>query len=169
MSNEKDYLYSPWRLSYVTSLKEPGCVLCRHQVPTKDKEHLIVYRGKHCYVMQNLYPYNNGHIMVVPYLHESSLSSLPEEVLHDLMDTLVIAEKVLKRVYSCEGINVGLNLGEAAGAGISEHLHFHMVPRWKGDSNFMSVINGERVIPESFESSYTRLSEGFANLLVNKE
>lgn len=169
MTNDKDYLYSPWRLSYVSAVKEPGCVLCRHQETDKDMEHLIVHRANYCYVMQNLYPYNNGHIMVVPYLHRSSLSELPAEVLHEIMEVLELGERVLKAVYHCEGINVGLNLGAAAGAGISEHLHFHMVPRWKGDSNFMSVINGERVIPEAFESSYARLREGFANLRTDKE
>jgi ATP adenylyltransferase len=159
--NKRDYLYSPWRLSYVAGEKEEGCVLCRHLDPGKDQQHLIVKRFEHCYVMLNLYPYNNGHIMVVPYAHKSSLVDLEPVVRSELIEVMSIAEKILRELYSCDGINIGLNLGKAAGAGIDEHLHFHLVPRWAGDSNFLSVIAGERVIPESFESALQRLAEAF--------
>lgn len=169
MNEEREYLYSPWRLDYVSTAKEPGCILCRHKDRSKDKEHLILHRAPHCFVMQNLYPYNNGHLMVVPYDHCDRLSLLTAEQRADLMETVALCERVLKEVYSCDGINVGLNLGEAAGAGIAEHLHIHLVPRWKGDSNFMSVVSGLRVIPESFASSYERLQAGFAKALPNKD
>lgn len=169
MNEERDYLYSPWRLDYVSSAKAPGCILCRHQDSGKDKEHLIVHRSQFCYVMQNLYPYNNGHIMVVPFEHCSQLSLLSADQRADLMETVALSESCLKEVYNCDGINVGINLGEAAGAGIAEHLHIHLVPRWKGDSNFMSVVSGLRVIPEAFESSYARLVTGYLKLLQNKD
>lgn len=164
----KDYLYAPWRLSYVAGIKEPGCVLCRHKDATKDEEHLILARFEHCYIMLNLYPYNNGHIMVVPYEHQSSLAALSSAVRSEIMEVLAIGERVLRELYNCEGINIGLNLGKAAGAGIDEHLHFHLVPRWSGDSNFLSVVGGERVIPEAFESAYKRLREGFSKFVQNK-
>lgn len=169
MNEERDYLYAPWRLDYVGAVKDPGCILCRHKDQSKDKEHLIVHRTEYCFVMQNLYPYNNGHIMVVPYAHLDRLNLLSKAERADLMETVALAETVLKSVYNCDGINIGLNLGEAAGAGIAQHLHIHLVPRWKGDSNFMSVISGLRVIPEAFSSSYERLLEGFAKALPNKE
>lgn len=159
--NEKDYLYAPWRLAYVASEKEPGCVLCRYKDPSRDEQHLIIKRYEHCYIMLNLYPYNNGHIMVVPYRHASSLGILKTPERTELMEVLSLAEEVLRETYKCEGVNIGLNLGKAAGAGIDEHLHFHLVPRWMGDSNFLSVISGERVIPESFESAYSKLKEAF--------
>ena len=169
MNEERDYLYSPWRLDYVSGVKPQGCILCRHLDPTKDLQHMIVYRAQHCYVMQNLYPYNNGHIMVVPYEHCSQLGLLSAETRAELMETVALSEGILRSVYSCDGINVGINLGAAAGAGIAEHLHIHLVPRWIGDSNFMSVVSGLRVIPESFESSYERLAAGYAKLLPSKE
>jgi ATP adenylyltransferase len=156
------YLYSPWRLDYIEGEKAGDCILCRYQDEGHDAENLIVHRGAHSYVMLNRYPYNNGHIMLVPYLHAGSLNELPPEVLQDLTALTQICERVLKAAYNCDGINIGINLGRAAGAGIAEHLHIHMVPRWSGDCNFMSVIGGKRVIPEAFEKSWQRLREEFA-------
>ena len=166
---ERDYLYSPWRLEYVAGNKEPGCVLCRHKDESKDEAHLIIARFKHCYVMLNLYPYNNGHIMVVPYAHHSSLPALDEPTRAELMEVISLSESVLRQLYRCDGLNIGLNLGKAAGAGIDEHLHFHLVPRWQGDANFLSVVSGERVIPESLEAAYSRLREAFLNYKLYKD
>jgi len=166
---ERDYLYSPWRLQYVAGAKEPGCVLCRHKDSTKDEAHLIIARYKLCYVMLNLYPYNNGHIMVVPYEHRSSLLDLDAATRAELMEVISHSEGILRELYRCDGLNIGLNLGKAAGAGIDEHLHFHLVPRWQGDANFLSVVSGERVIPESIEAAYSRLREAFSNCRLYKD
>lgn len=155
------YLYSPWRLDYIEGEKPEDCILCRFRDTERDQENLIVYRGGCCYVMLNRYPYNNGHIMLVPFLHAKNLSDLPPEVMHELGQLLQISEQVLREAYHCDGINIGINLGQAAGAGIDEHLHIHLVPRWNGDCNFMSVVGGKRVIPEAFELSFARLRREF--------
>jgi ATP adenylyltransferase len=128
-----------------------------------DKKNLILYRSKHNFVIMNIYPYNNGHIMIVPYKHVATMQDLNDDELFDMIKTLRLSEKVIKKVYNPDGINVGMNLGKAAGAGIDEHLHIHVVPRWNGDVNFMTVIGGYRVIPESFETTYFKLKEAFDN------
>jgi ATP adenylyltransferase len=155
----KQYLYSPWRIDYILGEKATDCVMCRANSLGDDEANLILDRGKLCYVMLNRYPYNNGHLMIVPYAHKSTLNELERDTWHEVADTVRICEQALERVYHPDGINIGMNLGNAAGAGIAEHLHVHMVPRWNGDSNFMSVVCGERVIPEAFESSYSKLKE----------
>ena len=161
---EKKYLYSPWRLDYILSAKSNECIFCFKPKAGDDAKHLIVHRSRHCYVIMNLFPYNNGHIMVVPYKHVSSLSAIGKAAYNDLFATVRLAEKVLNEVYKCEGMNIGLNLGKAAGAGVDEHLHVHLVPRWTGDSNFMSVIGGERVIPEAFDTAYKKLRAAFKKI-----
>lgn len=166
MSNQEPrYLYSPWRLDYILGEKPGDCIMCRHNLLGKDEENLIVHRAKHCYVMLNRYPYNNGHVMVVPFEHKCCLQDLSEEAWLEISSLIRSTEGILKKVYCCDGLNVGLNLGSASGAGIAEHLHVHIVPRWNGDSNFMSVVSGERVIPESFESAFARLQPEFAKLM----
>jgi ATP adenylyltransferase len=158
-----DILYSPWRLNYILSKKDNKCIFCQKPSAEDDEKHLILHRSKLSFVIMNLYPYNNGHIMVFPAAHKAKLSQLSKEELHDLFDTVQLAETVLQKVYHPDGINVGMNLGKAAGAGIDEHLHAHLVPRWAGDNNFMTVVNGTRVIPESFERAYHKLKEQFDN------
>ncbi|MCK9308729.1 MAG: HIT domain-containing protein [Candidatus Cloacimonetes bacterium] len=171
MSKPEDprYLYSPWRMDYILGEKAEDCVMCRYQQLGNDEENLILYRAKHCYVMMNRYPYNNGHLMIVPYIHKSCLSDLDSETWLEMCETIRTTERILMASYHCDGINIGLNLGCAAGAGIAEHLHVHLVPRWLGDSNFMTVVCGERVIPEYFETAYARLKQEFAKLPNNKE
>jgi ATP adenylyltransferase len=159
------YLYSPWRLDYILGEKAGDCIMCRYQNLGSDEENLIVHRAKHCYVMLNRYPYNNGHVMVVPYAHKCCLEDLDDAVWQEVSQIIKETERILREVYACDGMNIGLNLGSAAGAGIAQHLHVHLVPRWSGDSNFMSVVSGERVIPESFESAFARLKPQFAKLL----
>ncbi len=155
------YLYSPWRIDYILSEKEKGCIFCLKPNQDDDAKNGILFRGKLCFVILNLYPYNNGHIMVVPYKHVSSLYELSPEEINDLFSTVRIAEKVLRNCYRCEGMNIGINEGNAAGAGIAEHIHVHLVPRWVGDVNFMTVVGGKRVIPEAFEVTYRKLKEQF--------
>jgi len=166
---ERKYLYSPWRLDYILGEKPEDCVLCRYQDLGSDRENLIIYRSQHSYVMLNRYPYNNGHVMIVPYQHQSSLQELDGATWEDMCSLIRSTEVVLQNVYHCEGINIGLNLGCAAGAGIAEHLHVHLVPRWKGDSNFMSVVSGERVIPEAFENAWEKLRAEYAKLMRDSE
>jgi len=122
----------------------------------------ILERGKSCFVVLNAFPYNSGHLMVVPYVHEASLMALPEETAAELMVLARRSEKILRRVYQPKGLNLGLNLGEAAGAGVADHLHLHAVPRWIGDTNFMSVLAETRVLPEMLDESYKRLREALA-------
>jgi ATP adenylyltransferase len=157
----KKYLYSPWRLDYILSGKCDGCLFCCKPGAEEDRKNLIVYRSRHCYVIINLFPYNNGHIMVVPLKHAPNLSELPKAVLNDLFATVQLAESVLYDVYKCEGMNIGMNIGKAGGAGVDGHLHVHLVPRWNGDCNFMTTIGGERVIPESFDSAWKKLKSAF--------
>ncbi len=155
------YLYSPWRIDYILSEKEDGCIFCLKPEANKDQDNGIVFRSSHCFVIQNLYPYNNGHIMVVPYRHVSSLFELNADELQDLFATVRLSEKALKDCYQCEGLNIGINEGKAAGAGIAEHIHVHLVPRWIGDVNFMTVVGGKRVIPEAFDVTFIKLKEQF--------
>jgi len=163
----KDILYSPWRLKYILSNKDKKCILCLNP-SEKDDDHLILFRSKYSFVMMNLYPYNNGHLMVVPNNHIPFLNKLSKEELNDLFETVQLCEKVLQKKYNPDGFNIGLNLGKSAGAGIDEHLHVHIVPRWAGDVNFMTSIGGTRVIPENFETAFKQLKEQFDNERAQK-
>ncbi len=154
-------LYSPWRLRYVLSKKSEECIFCIKPKAENDEKHLILHRSKHSFVIMNTFPYNNGHLMVVPNRHLAVLSALNKQELSDLFELVQLTEKILNIVYSPDGINIGINLGRAAGAGIDQHLHVHLVPRWNGDVNFLSSLSGTRVIPESFERAYRRLKEEF--------
>jgi len=159
-----DRLWSPWRLEYVTSTKpDTGCVFCDAPRPPHP-DSLIVYEHKTCYVILNLYPYNNGHLMVVPYRHTPSLASLTTDERHEMADLQALSEKALVEAYSPHGINVGINLGKPAGAGVLEHVHVHLVPRWNGDTNFMTVVGATRVLPEDLQQSAARLKPIFAKL-----
>jgi len=156
-------LWAPWRMPYIMSNKESqtGCLLCNKPKQKKDKANLILHRGKEGFVMMNLYPYNNGHLMVCPYQHTASLSGLSQSALWGLIDLVQKSEMILQQSSKPDGINVGLNLGRAAGAGIADHLHFHLVPRWNGDTNFMTVASEVRVLPESLDATYRRLKPFF--------
>lgn len=158
-----DILYSPWRLKYILSEKENNCIFCLKPLAKDDEKHLILHRSEYSFVIMNLYPYNNGHLMIVPNKHVSSLSELNIDELSDLMQLAQLSETILNKVYSPNGFNIGMNIGKAGGAGIESHLHMHIVPRWFGDSNFMTVTGGTRVVPESFESAYHKLKEQFDN------
>lgn len=159
-------LWAPWRLKYVqaTDNECDGCVLCLG-APDQDEKRKVLMRGKHCYAIMNIYPYNNGHIMIAPYRHTSDFSSMSDDELLEIMKMLALWKDVLQKAMKCHGFNIGLNLGRAAGAGIDEHLHFHIVPRWSGDVNFMPVIGNVKVIPESIEDCYNTLKACLKELM----
>ena len=157
-------LWAPWRLQYVAKERAEGCIFCQKPLAGDDRSAHIVHRGVLAYVMLNTFPYNNGHIMVAPFAHIADLEALPAETLHEMMDLAQLATRALKSSFNPDGLNLGFNLGAAAGAGIKDHLHLHLVPRWLGDTNFMPVIGDVRVIPESLDQTYDKLIEAFALL-----
>lgn len=168
-----DHLWSPWRLSYVTSEKaSTGCVFCQPRTDadsSAEPNPLIVFEGSFAYVILNRYPYNNGHLMVVPHRHVPSLVDLTTDELNEVALLIQRAEAALREAYRLEGINVGINLGKPAGGGIPGHLHVHLVPRWLGDTNFMTVIGETRVLPEDLASSASRLAPIFSRLAADAE
>jgi ATP adenylyltransferase len=156
-------MWSPWRGAYVTSgAKEPGCVLCHALESAGDSKSLVVHVAEHNFVVMNLYPYNAGHIMIAPRRHLGSLAEAQPEELAEMAMLARRMESVLAAVYTPEGINVGMNLGKAAGAGVADHIHLHMVPRWVGDTNFMTTLAGTRVIPEDPVEGCARLKAQLA-------
>ena len=157
-------LWAPWRMEYLVGEKPDYCVFCRTSSENDDRENLILYRGKNVFVIMNRYPYTNGHLMVVPYVHKSDLADMDDETLLETFVLLKQCQAILRESSCPEGFNVGLNLGKAGGAGIHEHLHFHIVPRWAGDTNFMPVIGDCRVISEHLLDTYDRLFPFFQKL-----
>jgi ATP adenylyltransferase len=159
-----DHLWSPWRLAYVTSASggPAACIFCNTGEPGRDD--LILARGRFSFVILNLYPYNNGHLMVVPDRHVANLGSATPAELSELMRLTRHAEMALTEAYTPHGINVGINLGRAAGAGVVDHLHVHLVPRWIGDTNFMTVVGNVRVLPEDLAATAKKLRPIFERL-----
>lgn len=157
-------LWAPWRMEFIRAAKPDRCIFCDFPAEVgeeADRRNLIVHRTPHAFAILNRYPYNSGHLMVVPRVHQSDLEALAPEVLRDLTEELARAVAAVKQAYRPEGLNVGMNLGPVAGAGIADHLHWHVVPRWKGDTNFMPVIADLRVVPEALDESWARLRAGF--------
>lgn len=156
-----DHLWSPWRYRYVT--KEDGpkadCIFCAKAQANQDSENLILFRGEACYGLLNLYPYTNGHMMIAPFRHVSRIEDLPEQEWIELMRYGRLAERNIRSVYKCDGLNLGFNIGAVAGAGIAGHIHLHVLPRWNGDANFMTVVGETRVHPEDLQESWRKLSE----------
>ena len=165
-----DHLYTPWRMAYIRGEKKPvdGCVFCQLAADF-DNDTQIIARSEHVFVTLNLYPYNNGHLMVVPYEHVQSPEQMSPEALTDLMVTVNRAMAALRKVYNPAAFNLGANVGAAAGAGIAEHYHFHIVPRWNGDANFMTVVGDTRVIPDSLENSYREIKQAWLELYGQEE
>jgi ATP adenylyltransferase len=153
-------LWAPWRLPYLKGTKPDRCIFCVGK-PADDRRRYILHRNQSTFVIMNIYPYSNGHLMVAPYEHASDFKALSPDALGELMVTTRQAISVLQAVYKPQGFNVGINLGKAAGAGIEEHLHVHIVPRWNGDTNFMSTVADLRVIPEDLRHAYDQLLPAF--------
>ncbi len=153
------YLWNPWRLAYIkrTTKAQSGCVFCNKIAVGNDDEEMVVYRGEHAFVALNLYPYNNGHLLVIPYQHVPTLEELPPETLLEIANLINQSMATLRQVMRPDGFNIGVNIGQEAGAGISAHVHVHVVPRWTADSNFMTIIANTRNIPELLSDTYKRL------------
>jgi ATP adenylyltransferase len=150
-------LWAPWRMAYIGGPRSEGCLLCELPRENRDRESLILHRGPRTYVVMNRYPYNNGHLMIVPYRHCADLGQISTEDSLELMHESQRAIRILHRLFGAEGFNVGMNLGKAAGAGIAEHVHVHVVPRWVGDTNFMPVLADTKVMPDYLEATYEKL------------
>lgn len=156
-------LWAPWRMEYIVKCDEPcECIFCHLPKKENDRENLIIYRGEHSFVIMNKFPYAVGHLMVAPYRHTSDLNDLTNEELTDISLNTRRCVNVLKRAMNPQGFNIGANLGRPGGAGIIDHIHHHIVPRWNGDSNFMPVIGDIRVISESLEKTYDNLCPLFS-------
>jgi ATP adenylyltransferase len=151
------HLWSPWRLEYLIAPETEGCIFCQAIKGDADRENLVLYRGEHAFVMLNRFPYNNGHFMVLPYAHVPSLENLGAPTLTEMMLLLNRGLAALRRAMEPDGFNVGANLGQAAGAGIEEHVHIHAVPRWTGDTNFMPVVGEMSVVPQTWLQTYDDL------------
>lgn len=162
MESMAEVLFAPWRYEYLVAEKPNGCVFCEAAASQDGDESLVVYRGRRVFVLLNRYPYTNGHVMIAPYDHVGRLSDSDDETLRELVQTLARGERLLAGAYHTDGLNIGLNLGSAAGAGISDHYHVHLVPRWKGDTNFMTVVGEVRVLPEELPVTRRRLAPLFA-------
>jgi ATP adenylyltransferase len=157
-------LWAPWRMEFIRAPKPTGCIFCDFPAAPEgaDRANLVVHRAAQSFTCLNRYPYNSGHVMVIPRAHVSELSALAPEAFDDLQAELRRAVAVVKEVYRPDGLNVGMNLGRAAGAGIADHLHWHVVPRWIGDNNFMPVLADQRVVVEALDEAWQRLRAGFA-------
>ena len=166
MSKEHKYLWAPWRMGYIKTPKNKfgPCVFCDKAKIGDDDENLVVFRGEFSYILMNLYPYNNGHLMISPYDHEQHFDNLPSETQVEMMNLSSSSMKILRDQLNADGFNFGANFGEVAGAGIKEHLHMHVVPRWIGDTNFMPVMGHTKVMIDGLKETRRQLSEAFINI-----
>lgn len=158
------YLWAPWRMDYILRGKGKGCIFCKKPLEKKDKENLILYQSQYAFVMMNKFPYNNGHLMIVPKRHCLDFEKLGENELKELSYLLKAATRVLKTCLHPHGFNIGINIGKVGGAG-EDHIHFHVVPRWNGDTNFMPVLGETKIVPEYLEKTYQNLHSAFMNLI----
>jgi ATP adenylyltransferase len=157
-----EHLWSPWRYRYVSKAQPTdSCIFCEKAAQRSDAENHVLYRGDLNFVILNLYPYTSGHLMVAPYAHVPTLEAAGNDALAEMMQLTCLAEKHLRAVYKPQGLNIGMNIGECAGAGVAGHIHMHVLPRWAGDSNFMTTVGETRVMPEELAVTYQRLSAAF--------
>lgn len=154
-------IWAPWRIQYIQMEKPEGCILCEKPRQREDALNYILYRGDKNFIILNTYPYNPGHLMVAPYRHVASLEELTQEERQEHFAIVSQSIKVLRQVFNPDGFNLGINLGKAAGAGIDDHFHTHIVPRWQGDTNFMPVLSDIKVVPEALAETYQKLKEKF--------
>jgi|TARA_B110000467_G_C18250073_1_gene439892 ATP adenylyltransferase len=157
-------LWTPWRLEYIKTPKTGSCIFCDLPESQSDRENHILYRGKYCFVIMNAFPYSNGHLMVIPYKHSGCVSAIDDNETEELWRLTKHCVSILRKTYSAQGFNIGLNLGKAGGAGYEEHLHNHIVPRWEGDTNFMPVLADVKALPEHLMAGYDKLLPQFKNI-----
>jgi ATP adenylyltransferase len=158
-----DHLFTPWRMDYIRSTKHDGCIFCE-MLDMEDHDALILCRGKHAFLVMNRYPYNNGHFMAVPYRHVDTVEALTPEEMTEVMVLVAAGVSALRCAWNPEGFNIGANIGRVAGAGVKDHIHLHVVPRWSGDTNFMSVFGETRVIPQTLEEAYDEIKAALDSL-----
>lgn len=161
-----DRLWAPWRMGYIVnnSKDHTSCFLCEARKQNDDRKNYVLYRGRHSYVIMNLYPYNNGHLLVVPYAHVPDMNALSIDALTDLMKCTQDSLNALKQDMNPEGFNIGINIGKVAGAGLPEHMHIQIVPRWTGDTSYLTVFDETRVMPELLNGTYDRLRPYFEKI-----
>ncbi len=158
------HLWTPWRATYMNRKKETGrCIFCDAAAGNADEQNLVVYRGQLAFVLLNRYPYTSGHLLIAPYVHVPRLAQLSPAAAEEIMRITRAAEEILERVYQPDGLNLGMNLGKAAGAGVEQHLHMHVLPRWEGDANFMTTVSATRIIPEALPETFGKLQQAFSN------
>jgi ATP adenylyltransferase len=157
-----EHLWSPWRYKYIASAdSQDGCVFCRINQAHQDAENYVVHRARLNFIVLNLYPYTSGHLMIVPYEHVASLAAVSEPTTTEMIELAKMAQTALETEYRPDGFNIGMNLGRSAGAGVADHLHLHVVPRWSGDANFVSIVGETRVLPEEMATTHERLRKHF--------
>lgn len=158
-----DYLWSPWRYQYVTTPRSGApCLFCHHAAePEKDQENLVVYRASRNFILLNLFPYSSGHLMIAPYEHVDTLEAAAPETLEEMILLARQSQRHLREIYRPEGFNIGMNLGESAGAGIAGHIHLHALPRWNGDTSFITTVSETRVLSEDLQVTWRKLSDAF--------
>jgi len=162
-----DYLWTPWRFQYISKTGEEGeCIFCAAAADSDDEARLVVHRGVHSFIILNRFPYTSGHVMVVPYAHVATLEAVPDEAAIEIIRLAQHAERVLRAVYRPDGLNLGINLGKCAGAGVTGHVHVHVLPRWAGDANFMTTVGETRVLPEDLPTSWKKLRTTFQNAIA---
>lgn len=161
------YLWAPWRMDYILEKKQKGCIFCNTSKEGGDEKNLILWQSDNAFVIMNRFPYNNGHLMVVPRRHCTDLDQLSKEELQEVFYLLKVSTQVLKECLHPHGFNIGINIGKVGGAG-EDHIHFHIVPRWRGDTNFMPVLSATKIIPEYLEETYHKLNSTFRDLLGKK-
>ncbi|WP_321468385.1 HIT domain-containing protein [Halarcobacter sp.] len=161
-----EHLYAPWRYDYVTDEKIEGCIFCHISKNIEEEKYQVLFYDEYCYIVMNKFPYSPGHLMVIPYFHTDKIEELEDEVWTRMSVRIRQAVSLLKDTMNCEGVNIGMNLGKAAGAGIAQHVHYHALPRWIGDTNFISSIGGVRVYPADFDEIFLKLKEQASKYFV---
>lgn len=161
-----EHLYAPWRYDYVSEEKIEGCVFCHIAKNIENEKMQVLFSDEYCYIVMNKFPYSPGHIMVVPFFHTSNIEDLDEVIWTKISVRVRQSVKFLKEVMPCEGVNIGMNLGKSAGAGIEQHVHYHILPRWSGDTNFITTLGGTRVYPASFDEIFKKLKNSATKYFI---
>ncbi|MFP4547773.1 MAG: HIT family protein [Fidelibacterota bacterium] len=161
---QQDKLWAPWRMEYILSEKPKECFLCQYPQENNDQKRLILYRGDETFIIMNYYPYNNGHLLIAPYQHTNQLSDLSDAAKLEMMKLMEVSIDILGKAMRAQGFNTGLNFGQVGGAGVKDHLHMHVVPRWNGDTNFMPIIGHTKVISEGLEETWAKLHKYYQKL-----